>query len=355
MLGRGSHLGARRSWGQILTALTIATALVGPFAYGQGVDTEQIRRIGSMPMKTGYKLLASDMQLWTVANFGETHEAIGGGRSWRKIAGGQAGEAADVALGFEVDPGRAGLALIGFSGLLLLAPGADGWTRCLEWPTRRDGRGGEVAAAPSALAIRRNSAIALAAADRPGAEGSSELYLAAACGAAWRKAGRVPLGSAVEKLYWTPAGKLLAGHRCQFFLSDIQIAGWTRSTFAPALCAPGIDTEDITGIQFPTRDIGFLATSGGRVFRTENGGLSWRQMNREVPQNGRMVPVFSAGAICFVSPSTGWRVGRESELLKTTDGGERWERVRGFENVGRLAGNEKLGCVVEVNQALFRL
>lgn len=309
--------------------------------------------LGPIPMETGYVLQASAGSLWAGSILGEIHEAIDGGRRWRQVSGRRPAAVLGIPLGIDVDASRGGLALVGYAKLQVLAPGADDWTPCLTWPKAVRGGGGAVG--PTALAIRGDATIAVAMGDPKEDTGPARLFVAAGCGRIWREAAPVPTAGSVRVLHWTPARTLLAGHACRFFLSDSRQKAWTRSTFEPALCAPAVDTESIRGVQFLTADDGFLSTAGGRVYRTANGGRSWTQMNREVPQSGRMTHVFSAGAICFLSADAGWMVGQASELLQTADGGRRWERALAFGVVEQLAGDARHGCFVVKENGLYRL
>ena len=42
--------------------------------------------------------------------------------------------------------------------------------------------------------------------------------------------------------------------------------------------------------------------------------------------------------VCFVNTTTGWAVGNQGVILRTTDGGQNWVELQ---NIGRSAGNEK--------------
>lgn len=334
--------------GVAIGAIALALGVLAQPMAGQSLGY-----LGPMPMETGYVLQVSAGRLWARSILGEIHEAIDGGKRWRKVSGQRDAPTLDIPLGIDVDASRGGLALVDYAKLQVLAPGADAWTPCLRWPKALRGGGG--ALGPTALAIRGDATIAVAMGDPKEDTGAARLFVAAGCGRTWREATPVPAAGSLKVLQWTPARTLLAGHACGFFLSDSRQTAWTRSTFEPALCAPNVDTEPIRGVQFLTADDGFLSTAGGRVYRTANGGRSWTQMNREVPQSGRMTPVFSAGAICFLSADRGWMVGQASELLQTADGGRRWEPAPAFGVVAQLAGDAKHGCFAVKDNALYRL
>jgi subtilisin-like proprotein convertase family protein len=57
----------------------------------------------------------------------------------------------------------------------------------------------------------------------------------------------------------------------------------------------------------------------GQMIRTQNGGLSWTQQVN--PTSNPLYDVF------FINQNKGWAVGLDSTILRTTDGGQNWERV----------------------------
>jgi hypothetical protein len=73
--------------------------------------------------------------------------------------------------------------------------------------------------------------------------------------------------------------------------------------------------------------------AGRLLFTTNNGGRSWRHK-----------PLPKVVSLHFIDKLTGWAVGRDATALKTTDGGEEWTRITGFEQlvglpVASSAGN----------------
>jgi photosystem II stability/assembly factor-like uncharacterized protein len=59
-----------------------------------------------------------------------------------------------------------------------------------------------------------------------------------------------------------------------------------------------------------------VPTAGSGIYRTDDGGRTWRGLGGELPWN-------SSEAIFFVGP-TGWIAGGQGKLARTTDGGATW-------------------------------
>jgi photosystem II stability/assembly factor-like uncharacterized protein len=76
--------------------------------------------------------------------------------------------------------------------------------------------------------------------------------------------------------------------------------------------------------------------AGRLLFTTNNGGRSWRHK-----------PLPKVVSLHFIDKLTGWAVGRDATALKSTDGGEEWTRITGFE--------ELLGLPVESSVGNFGL
>ncbi|MCM2271778.1 MAG: YCF48-related protein [candidate division Zixibacteria bacterium] len=75
--------------------------------------------------------------------------------------------------------------------------------------------------------------------------------------------------------------------------------------------------ETVTGLSFPTSDIGYFVTSGGKYGITKNGGKYW--------QVYRFLDPFSMEDVYFKSKDTGLAVGRNGMILRTVDGAVNWE------------------------------
>lgn len=88
--------------------------------------------------------------------------------------------------------------------------------------------------------------------------------------------------------------------------------------FAPRTAVPETPkaggSSDPGALAFLTADKGF-ATSGGRIFRTLNGGSSWRAIEPSGPALNRL---------WFSDAQHGFAVGQAGRFLRTDDGGETW-------------------------------
>lgn len=76
-------------------------------------------------------------------------------------------------------------------------------------------------------------------------------------------------------------------------------------------------TDNLYGAQFISAQDGWTVGAFGTIFRTRNGGQSWR------PQVSHTVEHLYS--VDFADPQNGWVVGRRGIVLHTHDGGETWE------------------------------
>lgn len=77
-------------------------------------------------------------------------------------------------------------------------------------------------------------------------------------------------------------------------------------------------TDDITTIEFIDEQTGFIGTSGGKLFKTTNQGLSW--ISTTSPTSGVI------NTITFVTSSVGF-AGTSTGLFKTINAGVSWVLV----------------------------
>jgi photosystem II stability/assembly factor-like uncharacterized protein len=75
-------------------------------------------------------------------------------------------------------------------------------------------------------------------------------------------------------------------------------------------------------VSFVSRDAGFLATAGGQLLSTSDGGESWR----------RAGPVARFVRLAFLTSREGFAVSAGGVLLETRDGGRSWRRLHSFPN-----------------------
>jgi photosystem II stability/assembly factor-like uncharacterized protein len=75
--------------------------------------------------------------------------------------------------------------------------------------------------------------------------------------------------------------------------------------------------------------------TGRLLFTTNNGGRSWRHK-----------PLPKVLSLHFIDPLNGWAVGKDATVLRTTDGGEKWSPATGFD---KIPGNFGLRDVYFLN------
>jgi photosystem II stability/assembly factor-like uncharacterized protein len=111
-------------------------------------------------------------------------------------------------------------------------------------------------------------------------------------------------------------------------------SGWgvARSTSAGARWRIGVETGsnagEITMLKFHPSRPGtvYVAQAGGtRSFRSTDGGRSWLPFARDIALNGRLNDL----AFDPVAPDTLYAATTDVGILKSTDGGEVWERLAG--------------------------
>lgn len=71
-----------------------------------------------------------------------------------------------------------------------------------------------------------------------------------------------------------------------------------------------------------SKDAGDEGEGGGLLFSTNNGGRTWTR---------KLLP--NVLSIFFTDAKNGWAVGRQATLLRTTDGGAEWQAVTGIEKL----------------------
>lgn len=74
----------------------------------------------------------------------------------------------------------------------------------------------------------------------------------------------------------------------------------------------------VSSASFVSPAEGWLATSGGGVLHTQDGGQTWERQETGEP--------YMLTKVCFVNTSSGWAVGDAGAILHTGDGGATWER-----------------------------
>lgn len=75
-------------------------------------------------------------------------------------------------------------------------------------------------------------------------------------------------------------------------------------------------SSDLNEIYFPVPDTGFIVGNQGVVLKTTNGGQNWTKLQLNV--NVNLLELY------FLDANTGWLVGDAGTICKTTDGGATW-------------------------------
>lgn len=81
----------------------------------------------------------------------------------------------------------------------------------------------------------------------------------------------------------------------------------------------GLNTRsDLLAVDFTNDRLGWVVGTRGGIFKTEDGGLHWRQQKIDT-----MRDVLS---VSFYNDLIGWVVGQDGLIYRTSDGGKTWER-----------------------------
>ena len=99
-------------------------------------------------------------------------------------------------------------------------------------------------------------------------------------------------------------------------------AGLTWSTLSSGT------STNLAGISFiPATSTGVTVGDGGRILKTTNGGASWSDKSfvpATPPAPPVQQPTFGIKSVYFTDANTGWAVGENMGISKTTDGGKTW-------------------------------
>ena len=87
---------------------------------------------------------------------------------------------------------------------------------------------------------------------------------------------------------------------------------WNQNVLVPAI--------SLNSIHFPTPDIGYVAGSGGSVYKTTNAGVNWAMVADSTSNMGTDYLY----TVYFINPDTGWVGGMNEKIARTTNGGVDW-------------------------------
>lgn len=111
----------------------------------------------------------------------------------------------------------------------------------------------------------------------------------------------------------------------------------------------GIHTATIYDIDFIDENTGWLVGNNGMIVKTTDGGESW-----SLQISGYSFHLFG---VDFINSQTGWAVGNSELILKTTNGGERWIPQTSGQTVALYDVNfvnDQLGLIVGASGRILR-
>jgi len=95
--------------------------------------------------------------------------------------------------------------------------------------------------------------------------------------------------------------------------------GVTALLTGTAISALPLESGDkVLSADFLDKNIGWVGTDRGAIFKTSDGGKTW--IKQETPTQA------SLSSIYFLNPSTGWAAGAGGIVLRTSTGGDIWEK-----------------------------
>jgi photosystem II stability/assembly factor-like uncharacterized protein len=120
----------------------------------------------------------------------------------------------------------------------------------------------------------------------------------------------------LREIVQTPNGTIHAVGYGLVLRSTNQGQTWEVST---------VQGDFFRGVSFPSNDIGYVVGEYGSVYKTTDGGQSWR--NCRAGNSLFANPDKLLRDIAFLDEQTGFLVGTGSVVWRTTDGGQSWAKV----------------------------
>jgi hypothetical protein len=316
-------------------------------------------RLGTIPIKNSASLLSVGDVLWIWDSFfGEIYGSRDRGTTWSKVLA-EPGAISQTPYFVVEDPAVKGLLLVSIGTVIRISSSDWRAVPCGSLPDGSELYDANESRFPATMGIppapgRRFVSIEI---DRRISKDTKVFSSPSGCGNEWIAVNTLPKNTFVREIAWGRANTVIAGFSCGFAYSINAGRTWSPSTFHPNLCTKGVDSEAIVSIQFLSDRVGFLGLGLSRLYKTKDAGRSWVLISGRpdsvVTQTSPQAP--NAGAACFNSELKGWRVGHDSKLLSTMDGGKTWIEVNSVGEVSRIAGNTSGDCVMLSEDELFQL
>jgi len=114
-----------------------------------------------------------------------------------------------------------------------------------------------------------------------------------------------------------------------------------------------IDGDFFRAIDFPSSNVGYVVGSGGTIMKTTNGGDDWKKIRKGEKVGVKDIPFRD---VHFVDENIGYIVGEGGVFWRTLNGGDDWQEVKGFPDVDLLGVHvvDGLGYIVGEKGRIFR-
>lgn len=127
-----------------------------------------------------------------------------------------------------------------------------------------------------------------------------------------------------------------------FFFSITSYSQWTNQNIVP-------EGNHLWSNYFVDDNTGWMVGTDGFIARTSNGGIDWLEQNSGTSHTLR--------SIQFIDQNTGWICGENGLILKSTDGGQSWlEHISGTNEflTDLHFLNHNIGYVVGLNETILK-
>ncbi len=122
----------------------------------------------------------------------------------------------------------------------------------------------------------------------------------------------------IQQIAYSDSNSLVAVGYAAVFNSTNNGRSWTRNT---------LNGDYFLDVQFPETQTGFIIGFSGTIFKTIDGGISWKKLK----SSGNLL--FGEDtflSMAFRNADVGYVCGQFGLLMKTTDGGNTWQKYERF-------------------------